>query len=177
MKINNSFSLERIKKALNLRTVLIVVVIVTVLSATFYVAKENSDSREVTVWFVTTDSEAGFSDGTLKNINDYGSQKGIDRVLILKRHPEDRYFDVVMSTSAFYTCDAFIMQEEIALKYAEMGMFMPLTAEGDDYEDLLCLDDDVIGIKLDDDYYFLINNKTDIDRDIIYDIYKMLVRK
>ena len=174
MKIDNSFSPERIKKALGLRTILIVLAIVAALSTVFYVVKENTDKRELTIWFVTTESEAGFSEGTLKSVNDYTHGNGIDRTLILKRHPEDRYFDVVMSTGAFYNCDAFIMREEIALKYADMDMFLPLTPDGVDGEDLLLFGESAVGIKLDGDYYFLINRKTDIDTEIIYDIYRIL---
>ena len=137
MKINNSLSFERIKKVLDLKTVLIVLAVVTVLSVMFYVANENLDSKELTIWFVTTDYDAGFSEGTIKEINEYGSDKGIDRILVLKRHPEDRYFDVVMSTSAFYSCDAFIMQGEMAHRYADMDMFMPLSIDTEDKENIL----------------------------------------
>ena len=174
MKINNSLSFERIKKVLDLKTVLIVLAVVTVLSVMFYVANENLDSKELMIWLVTTDYDAGFSEGTIKEINEYGSDKGIDRILVLKRHPEDRYFDVVMSTSAFYSCDAFIMQGEMAHRYADMDMFMPLSIDTEDKDNILYHGDVAIGIKLDDDYYFLINKKTDIDREIIYDIYEML---
>lgn len=175
MKINNSFSLGRIKKALGARTLLIAIISVAIASVFFYVTIENRESREVTVWLVTTDAEAGLSESTVESINNYVSNKGFDRVLVVKRHPEDHYFDVVMSTGAFYTCDVFIMQEDVALKYAEMDMFMPLSAYGIEGEMLNSSSGDAIGIKLDDNYYFLINSKADIEREIIYDIYKMLV--
>ena len=174
MKINNDFSPERIKKALSTRTVAIVFLIVTVLSIVFYVTIENYHSREVTIWFVTTDAEASFPNEILDKINDYAQEKGIDRVLIIKRHPEDQYFDAVLSTGAFYNCDAFIMKEDVALKYAEMDMFSALST---DNGELLYVDDEAVGVLLEDNYYFLINKKTDIDREIMYDIYEILVRQ
>ena len=177
MSINNGFSLERIKKALNLKTVTIVVLIVAALSAVFYVSVENLEKREVLIWFVTTDAEAGFSDETLKNVNEYGAECGLDRILITRRHPEDRYFDVTMSTSAFYLCDIFIMQKDLALEYADMGMFLSLPDDRLDADSLLYNGEDAVGIPLDDNYYFLINAKTDIDLEIIYDIFYLLGNK
>ena len=174
MSINNSYTLEKIKKALSLKIVVIAVLTVVVLSTVFYITLENYDSREVIIWFVTTDPEAGFSEEIINEINLYAGKEGIDRVLITKRHPSDQYFDVAMSTSAFYTCDAFIMQADLAKEYFEMGMFMPLSTDGQQKDRLLYNGEDAVGIKIDDNYYFLINAKTDVDTKIIYDIFDLL---
>ena len=176
MSINNNFSVERIKKALDIKTVLAALLIVSALAVCFYITIENLESNEVLIWLVTDDAETNFSDETLKLINDYGSGKGIDRILLTKRHPDDQYFDALMSTSAFYTCDIFIMEKDLVEKYADSDIFLPLSNDGTDAESMLYVGDAAVGFLLCEDYYFLINSRTDVDREIIYDIYDYLDR-
>jgi len=175
MSINNSFSIERIKKALDIKTVAVVLLVVTLVSLCFYVTIDNLESREVLVWFITGDSNIGFSDETIRLINEYAAEKGIDRVLLTKRHPDDQYFDAAMSTSAYYNCDIFLMERELVSEYAEAGMFLPLSDNGMPEEKLLYDGTDTIGFLLKENYYFLVNAKTDIDSEIIYEIYNMLI--
>ena len=66
------------------------------------------------------------------------------------------------------------MQKDIALEYAEMDMFLQLSEGSIEGDDLLCVGDAKIGVLIENDHYFLINKKTDIDQEIIYNIYKML---
>jgi hypothetical protein len=66
------------------------------------------------------------------------------------------------------------MNEEMALRYTDSDMFLPLSADGIDEDSLLYIGDCAIGVALDDDYYLLINSKTDIDKQIIYDIFEIL---
>ena len=115
--MDNNITTARIKRVLSPKVIAIVFLIVTLVTVVFYVTLENIDKKEVQIWFVTTDSEYSFSDDTLKQINDYGTKHGIDKVVLSRRHPEDIYFDVTMSTSAYYNCDVFIMNEEMAKKY------------------------------------------------------------
>ena len=175
MNINNSFTIERIKKALDLKTVLSVLVIVALLSTVFYITLENHESLDLLIWYITEDANHRFSDGAVKLMNDYGAEKGIDKILLSMRHPDDQYFDVAMSTSAFYNCDAFIMQKKLVQEYADTGMFMSLSANGAHKEDMLYIEDKAIGLLIFEDYYFLINEKSDVDLETIYGIYEILI--
>lgn len=175
MNIDNSISLARVKKALTSKTVLIVSVIVAVLSTIFYITLENRDSKELLVWYITTEAEYPFSEETLGLVNEYGVEVGLDKILLTRRHPEDQYFDAAMSTTAFYNCDIFIMKEEMINKYAEAGMFLTLSDYGNDENEMFYVGEDAVGVKLDNDYYLLINKKTDIDLQIIYDIFDIFI--
>ena len=177
MNIDNTISGARIKKALTPKTIAIVALSVVLVATCFYITIENRDSKEILIWFITTDTDAPFSDDALTRINDYGSQRGIDKIVLTRRHPEDKYFDAAMSTSAFYNCDIFIMREEMVKKYADLGMFLPLSTEGVDTDNLLYCGNDAVGILIDEDYYLLINAKTDIALEIIYDILDILIHK
>ena len=175
MNINNDITGDRIKKALTPKIVAIVLIFVMIVTAVFYVSVKNLNSKELLIWYITTDTDNCFSEDALKLINDYGREKGIKKVILTKRHPEDTYFDASMATTAFYNCDAFIMDADMAQKYVEMGIFKTLSYDGDG--ELLHADGKAIGILIDENYYLLINDKTDIDLQIIYDIYDILVRK
>ena len=59
----------------------------------------------------------------------------------------------------------------MAKKYYEMDMFLPFSLDGD----LLYINGDAVGIMIFEDYYLLINKKTDIDKQIIYDIIDILL--
>lgn len=174
MNIDNRITPVRIKKALNVKTVLIVLLTVFVLSTVLYVTVESLNSREILIWFVTTESEGIFSDEVLKEVNDYGHQRGIDKILMTKRHPEDQYFDALISTG-YYNCDIFIMKEEIVQKYSSMEMFLKLSPKDFDGEELIYIGNDAVGILLENDYYLLINAHTKADRQIIYDICDILM--
>lgn len=175
MKIDNNMTTARIKRILSPKIIAIVFLIVTLVTVVFYVTLENIDKKEVQIWFVTTDGEYSFSDDTLKQINDYGAKHGIDKVVLSRRHPEDIYFDVTMSTSAYYNCDIFIMNEEMAKKYFEMDMFLHLQTDGFEGE-LLYIDGKPIGLLMNEGYYLLINANADVDLQIIYDIFEMFKR-
>jgi len=174
MKIDNSFSWARIKKAISPKIAIAVILIVAAVSAVFYVTLENSESKEILIWHITDETEPGVSSDILGQVKDYALEQGIKKVIFTKRHPQDRYFDAVMSTTAFYTCDIFIMNEEMALRYTDSDMFLPLSADGFDEESLLYVGDSAIGVALDDEYYLLINSRTDIDKQVIYDIFEIL---
>ena len=77
-------------------------------------------------------------------------------MLLTRRHPEDIYFDATMSTRAQYSCDIFIMNEEMAKKYAEMAIFMPVSTDGIDQEKLLFIDNDAVGILIDENNRLLV---------------------
>ena len=173
--MDNNITTARIKRILSPKIIAIVFLIVTLVTVVFYVTLENIDKKEVQIWFVTTDGEYSFSDDTLKQINDYGAKHGIDKVVLSRRHPEDIYFDVTMSTSAYYNCDIFIMQKETVNSYAEAGMFLTLTNHGFDESDLLYFENNAIGVLIDENYYLLINSKTEVDVQIIYDIFEILI--
>ena len=175
MSVNNKLSLDRIKNTLNLKIIATALAFVAVMSTIFYITIENYEKKEVLIWFVTTDSQTNLSDDALKIINDYGKEKGIDKVLLTKRHPDDQYFDVAMSTVAFYNCDAFIMKKDMAEKYVDMDMFLPIPVDGDSAENILYLENCAVGILIFEDYYFLINNKSDVDFEVIYDIYDLII--
>lgn len=177
MKLDNTISERRIKNALDLKTVLTVLVVVLILSTVFYITLENIEKKEVLIWFVTTDTEDMLSANEIKLINDRISQSGIDKAIVTKRHPDDRYFDVAMSTSAYYNCDIFIMKEETVKKYLDMDMFLTLSDRGIEYDDILYINNSAVGILVFDDYYFLINTRTDIGIEIIYDIVDILIRE
>ena len=177
MKLDNTISERRIKNALDLKTVLTVLVVVLVLSTVFYITLENIEKKEVLIWFVTTDAEDMLSANEIKLINDRISQSGIDKAIVTKRHPDDRYFDVAMSTSAYYNCDIFIMKEETVKKYLDMDMFLTFSDRGSEYDDILYINNSAVGILVFDDYYFLINARTDIGIEIIYDIVDILIRE
>ncbi len=175
MNLDNKITAKRIKKALSPKIVAIVLIVVVIASAIFYVTIKNRNSKELLIWYITTEAENGFSDEALRLVNEYGVKSGLDKVVLSKRHPEDAYFEVTMSTTAFYNCDAFIMSAEIVQKYAEAGMFMTLDYNGEN--ELLYLGDNAVGILIFENYYLLINEKTDIDLQMIYDIYDILNEK
>ena len=153
-----------------------VLLIVMIASIVLYITLENLASKEILIWYVTTESEDCFSSDSLRLVNEYASKKGIDKVVLTKRHPEDTYFDATMSTSAYYNCDIFIMKAEMAKEYSEIDMFLSLSVDGVDESDLLLVNDNAIGILICEDYYLLINAKTDIDLEIIYDIFDIFTR-
>lgn len=175
MSIDNSITIARIKKALPLKTIAIVLLTVLVLSTVFYVTIQNRNKDEILIWHITTDSANYFSEDVLKNINDYGKQNGFDRILLTKRHPDDKYFDVLMSTTMYYSSDIFIMREEIVQKYADMDMFLPLSSDVKETEKLIYINGDAVGVLLYEDYYLLINAKTKVDLKVIYDILEILI--
>ena len=160
-----------------MKTAITVLLIVTLLSAVFYITLENSEKREILIWQITADAELLFSSDTLGRINDYATECGVDKVVMTKRHPEDRYFDAVMSTTAFYNCDIFIMNDEMMQKYVESDMFLPLETEGIEADRILYSGDRAIGVSVDEEYYLLINQRTDIDLQIIYDIFDILLEE
>lgn len=177
MKLDNTISKRRIIKVLNFNTVLTVLAVVLILSTVFYITLENIEKKEIHIWFVTTDAEDTLFDNEIKLINERISQNGIDKAIITKRHPDDRYFDVAMSTSAYYNCDIFIMNEETVKKYLDMDMFLTLSDRGIENGDILYINDSAVGILIFDDYYFLINARTDIGMEIIYDIADIMKRE
>ena len=67
------------------------------------------------------------------------------------------------------------MNEEMAKKYYETDMFLPLETDGFEGE-LLYIDGKPIGLLMDEGYYLLINAKVDVDLQIIYDIFEMFKR-
>ena len=176
MKVDNSITISRIKRALGPKIIAIVLLMVALVTAVFYITIENNDKKEILIWYVTTEAEDCFEEDALKLINDYGEQNGIDKVVLSKRHPEDTYFDVAMSTSAFYNCDIFIMNEDMAKEYFEMDMFLPLNTDGFAEEDVLYINSKAVGLLIDEGYYLLINAKADVDLQIIYDIFEIFKR-
>jgi hypothetical protein len=176
MKIDNAITIDRVKKALTPKTVAVVLIIVSLLSLVFYVTVDRQKSREMLIWFITTETHEPISSDVLAEINKYGNENGIDKILLTRRHPEDRYFDVIMSTTAFYSCDVFIMTEEVARKYSEMDMFLPLDY-GAGTDEILTIDGETVGLHLDGDYYLFINSESDFDTEILYDIFDMMRTK
>ena len=172
MSINNSITGERIKKALTPKTIAIALVFVAVVSIVFYITLENRDSKEVLIWNISSENNICFTDEQIRLAREYGAENGIDKVVITNRDPEDRYFDAAMSTSAYYNCDIFVMNCEMVQKYIDVGMFKSLSYEG--YDEVLRIGDAVLGILIDEDYYLLVNDKTDVDMQIIYGILNIL---
>lgn len=176
MTIDNKITLSRIKSALSIKIIVIVLLIAALVATVFYVTIENREKKEILIWYVTSESEDCFSKDVLKLVNDYGAKVGIEKVVLTKRNPDDTYFDVAMTTSAYYNCDVFIMTDEMAKQYAEMDMFLPLQTDRADGEDLLYIGDDAVGVLINENYYLLINAKTDVDLQIIYDIFDIFTR-
>lgn len=174
MKIDNTITLERIRRVLTPRVILVSLLIVSLLSTVLYVTLDSRSKSEVLIWFVTAEADDSIPTSRVDDINNYGRECGIDKILISRRHPEDRYFDVIMSTTAFYSCDIFIMTEEMALKYSEMDMFLPLDEAYVLGEDALIFGDESVGISLDEKYYLLINRESDVDSTILYNIIDLL---
>ena len=135
----------------------------------------NKEKKEILIWYITTEGTDCFSENALKLVNDYAAKVGVEKVVLTKRNPDDMYFDVAMTTSAYYNCDIFIMQKETVNSYAEAGMFLTLTNHGFDESDLLYFENNAIGVLIDENYYLLINSKTEVDVQIIYDIFEILI--
>ena len=174
MKIDNTITLERIKRVLTPRAILVSLLIVSLLSTVLYVTLDSRSKSEVLIWFVTAEADDSIPPSRVDDINNYGRECGIDKIVISRRPPEDRYFDVIMSTTAFYSCDIFIMTEEMALKYSEMDMFLPFDEAYVLGEDALIVGDESVGISLDEKYYLLINRESDVDSTILYNIIDLL---
>ena len=174
MKIDNTITLERIRSVLTPRVILVSLLIVSLLSTVLYVTLDSRSKSEVLIWFVTTEADDSIPTSRVDDINNYGRECEIDKIVISRRHPEDRYFDVIMSTTAFYSCDIFIMTDEMALKYSEMDMFLPLDEVYVLGEDALIVGDGPVGISLDEKYYLLINRESDVDSTILYNIIDLL---
>jgi len=177
MIADNKISKERIKKALSYKTVAAVLAIAAMVSAVFYIMLENRDKKEVRIWYVTTEAENCFPGDTMQLCNEYAAQNGLDRVILTRHHPDDVYFDATMSTSAQYHCDVFIMNAEMAMKYADMEIFMPVSTDGREKDELLRIGEEAVGILIAENYYFLINTRTDIDLKMIYDILDIFTRE
>ena len=60
MKIDNAITIDRVRKALTPKTVAIVLIIVSLLSLVFYVTVDRQKSREMLIWFVTTETVEPF---------------------------------------------------------------------------------------------------------------------
>jgi hypothetical protein len=67
------------------------------------------------------------------------------------------------------------MKKDMAEKYVDMDMFLPIPVDGDSAENILYLENCAVGILIFEDYYFLINNKSDVDFEVIYDIYDLII--
>ena len=174
MKIDNTITLERIRRVLTPRVILVSLLIVSLLSTVLYATLDSRSKSEVLIWFVTTEADDSIPASRVDDINNYGRECEIDKIVISRRHPEDRYFDVIMSTTAFYSCDIFIMTDEMALKYSEMNMFLPLDEVYVLGEDALIIGDSPVGISLDKNYYLFINRESDVDSTILYNIIDLL---
>ena len=176
MSIDNNITVERTKRVLSPKVIAIVLLIVVLASTVFYITLENMEIQDVLIWFVSEDSQAELFEDSLRLVNEYGAKKGIDKIVLSKRHPDDIYFDVALSTSAYYNCDIFIMREELVQKYSELGMFLPLSTDIYNAEELLYIGSDAVGIAIFEDYYLLINAKTEVNSEIIYDILNLLIQ-
>jgi hypothetical protein len=174
---DNRITLKRIKSSLGKKDIIISLIAVIILSVTVFITVENLERRELFVWLVTTDGEYGLDDGVPQSLNDYGRANGINRVVITRRHPEDRYFDVLMSTGAFYNCDVFIMKSEVAEKYAPLDMYMSLEEYAEIGEDPLLIDGRAVGVAASDGYYILVNRKTSVKPETVFGILDILVEK
>ena len=69
------------------------------------------------------------------------------------------------------------MNDEMMQKYVESDMFLPLETEGIEADRILYSGDRAIGVSVDEEYYLLINQRTDIDLQIIYDIFDILLEE
>ncbi len=157
-----------------MRTLLIILLITAVLTTIFYITLENRERKEILIWHVTDGSDTVISAEALEQINNYAKDSGFDKLIFTRRSPSDEYFDAAMSTTAYYNCDIFIMTKEMATKYAESDMFLPISQSGYTEADILRIGDEAVGLSIDDDYYLLINVKTAIDTQVIYHIYDIL---
>lgn len=175
MNIDNSISVEKIKKVLTPKIIAIALLVALVVSTVFYITLENNDKNEIHIWYITEESYDSFLSENMKSVEKYIAECGFDKVLVTKRHPDDRYFDAAMSTSAYYNCDIFIMQKGTVNSYAEAEMFLTLTNHCFDESDLLYFENNAIGVLIDENYYLLINSKTEVDVQIIYDIFEILI--
>lgn len=175
--MNNGITFDRIKKALSLRTLLIILLITAFLTTIFYITIENRERKDILIWHITDESETLISAEKLKSINEYAVLEGFDKLIFTRRDPSDEYFDAAMSTTAYYNCDIFIMTEKMALRFAESNMFLPISADGYAKEDILLFGDTAIGLPIDNNYYLLINAKTTVDTEVIYEIYDILTGK
>ena len=175
MNIDNSISVEKIKKVLTPKIIAIALLVALVVSTVFYITLENNDKNEIHIWYITEDNYDSILSENLRAVEEYIAERGFDKLLVTKRHPDDRYFDAAMSTSAYYNCDIFIMREEMVKSYAEAEMFLTLTNHCFDGSDLLYFENNAIGVLIDENYYLLINSKTEVDVQIIYDIFEILI--
>jgi hypothetical protein len=175
MNIDNRISLGKIKKVLTPKIVVMALLITLVVSTVFYITLENNDKNEINIWYISEDNYDSLLSENLRAVEEYIAECGFDKLLVTKRHPDDRYFDAAMSTSAYYNCDIFIMREEMVEGYAEAGMFLTLTNHGFNESDLLYFENNAIGVLIDENYYLLINSKTEVDLQIIYDILEILI--
>jgi hypothetical protein len=175
MNIDNRISLGKIKKVLTPKIVAMALLITLVVSTVFYITLENNDKNEINIWYISEDNYDSLLSENLRAVEEYIAECGFDKLLVTKRHPDDRYFDAAMSTSAYYNCDIFIMREEKVESYAEAGMFLTLTNHGFNESDLLYFENNSIGVLIDQNYYLLINSKTEVDLQIIYDILEILI--
>jgi hypothetical protein len=175
MNIDNKITSDRIKKAFSTKVIVLTLIFVLLASTVFYVTVQNREKRELLIWHVTTNVESIFSNEAIRLANEYGAQNGIDKILLTKRHPEDRYFDVAMSTTAYYSCDVFIMDEETAKRYIETDMFLSIDKDRFASLTMLEINSKAIGILVNENEYLFINKKTDIDKQIIYDIIDILL--
>lgn len=175
MNIDNRISLGKIKKVLTPKIVAMALLITLVVSTVFYITLENIDKNEINIWYISEDNYDSLLSENLRAVEEYIAECGFDKLLVTKRHPDDRYFDAAMSTSAYYNCDIFIMREEMVESYAEAGMFLTLTNHSFNESDLLYFENNAIGVLIDENYYLLINSKTEVDLQIIYDILEILI--
>jgi hypothetical protein len=177
MKIDNRLSLERMKRAISPKIIALALLVSIILSVVLYVTLENIKSKELLIWYVTEESTNCFSNDSLVLVDEYVSKNGINKVVLKRLHPDDTYFDVAMSTSAYYNCDIFIMKAEMVKDYVELDIFSTLSVDRFDQEAILFIEENAVGVLISDDYYLLINAKTDIDIQMIYDIFDILARK
>lgn len=177
MKIDNRLTFERIKRVISHKIVALALLVSIILSVVLYVTLENIKSKELLIWYVTDESENCFLDDSLTLIDEYVSEKGIDKVTLKRLHPDDTYFDAAMSTSAYYNCDIYIMKAEMARDYASIGIFSAVSVDEFDENEILFIGENAFGVLASDDYYLFVNAKADIDIQIIYDIFDILARK
>ena len=79
MKIDNTITLERIKRVLTPRVILVSLLIVSLLSTVLYVTLNSRSKSEVLIWLVTTEADDSIPASRVDDINNYGRECGIFR--------------------------------------------------------------------------------------------------
>lgn len=143
------------------RRIIIILSICFLLSVILYFVLNNINKNTFLIWQEGEVNSSYLTKEIETNLTNHKDILGIDKFNVLIRSSKDRFYDISFSLNAVYSCDIFILKSSEFLSYMDSNLFMPIIIDGIDNKMVITNnDDEMIGIKLSDDYILGVNKNT-----------------